>query len=99
MKNRNRSNFLELMECFICTYLPDSTGAKPNTVTSYKTACRLLIVFMYEKKGVPADALTFGMLDYATPLRKTRGCPHFYLFPSMPRTGILMRHAFSEAHL
>ena len=66
MKNRNRSNFLELMKCFICTYLPDSIGATPNTVVSYKTAFRLLIVFMYEKKGVPADALTFGMLDCAT---------------------------------
>lgn len=66
MKNKNKPNFLELLESFVCTYLPDSIGASPNTVTSYKTAYRLLIVFMYEKKGIPADALTFKMLDYDT---------------------------------
>ncbi len=66
MKNKNRQGLLEMLESFVCTYLPDAIGASPNTVTSYKTAYRLLLVFMYEKKGIPADALTFKMLDYAT---------------------------------
>ena len=66
MKNKGVSDFLKLMEAFVCAYLPNSLGASPNTVTSYKTAYRMLIAFMYEKKGIPADVLTFEMLNYAT---------------------------------
>jgi site-specific recombinase XerD len=58
------STFLKLLDGFITGYLPCSVGASPNTVTSYKYAFRLLIEFMNSKKGLPADKVSFGHLDY-----------------------------------
>ncbi|MBI9095860.1 MAG: tyrosine-type recombinase/integrase [Sphaerochaeta sp.] len=74
------SMFLKLLDDFITSYLPCSIGASPNTVTSYKYAFRLLIEFMYSLKGIPADKVTFDLLDYNTLLEfldwieKVRGC-------------------------
>lgn len=60
------SKFLELLDGFITSYMPYSVGASPNTVTSYKYAFRLLIKFMYSRKEIPADKVTFGHLNYNT---------------------------------
>ncbi len=74
------SKFLELLDNFITTYLPCSVGARPSTVTSYKYAFRLLLEFMYSKKGIPADKITFAQLSYDTItefldwIEKDRGC-------------------------
>lgn len=74
------SKFLELLDGFINSYMPCSVGASPNTVKSYKYAFRLLIEFMYSRKGIPADKVTFGQLDYNTLMafldwiEKDRGC-------------------------
>jgi len=74
------SKFLKLLDGFVTSYLPFSVGASPNTVTSYKYAFRLLIEFMYSRKGVPADKVTFGQFDYNTLMEffgwieKERGC-------------------------
>jgi integrase/recombinase XerD len=74
------STFLRLLDGFITGYLPCSVGASPNTVTSYKYAFRLLIEFMNSKKGLPADKISFGHLDYTTLtefldwIEKDRGC-------------------------
>jgi integrase/recombinase XerD len=74
------SIFLKLLDSFTTSYLPSSIGASPNTITSYKYAFRLLIEFMYSKKGIPADTITFAHLDYDTLLEffdwieKDRGC-------------------------
>lgn len=74
------SIFLKLLDSFITSYLPCSIGASPNTVTSYKYAFRLLIEFMYSIKGIPADIVTFGHLDFDTLMdffnwiEKVRGC-------------------------
>ncbi len=76
----DHSIFLKLLDNFITNYLPDSIGVSPNTVTSYKYAFRLMIEFMYSKKGIPADKITFGQFDYDTLLEffnwieKDRGC-------------------------
>lgn len=60
------SRFLELLNSFITNYMPCSIGASPNTVTSYKYAFRLLLEFMYSKKGIPADKISFEHLDFGT---------------------------------
>lgn len=65
MKNES-SGFLGLLNGYISSYLPCSVGASPNTIKSYKYAFRLLIEFMYHKKGVSADEIMFGMLGYET---------------------------------
>jgi len=74
------SKFLELLDGFITSYMPYSVGASPHTVTSYKYAFRLLLEFMFTRKGISADKVTFGQLDYNTLLEflnwieKERGC-------------------------
>jgi len=74
------SKFLEILNNFITNYMPCSVGASPNTVTSYKYAFRLLLEFMYSKKGIPADKITFEQLDFNTMtefldwIEKDRGC-------------------------
>ncbi len=74
------SKFLELLDSFITNYMPCSVGASPNTVTSYKYAFRLLLEFMYSKKGIPADKIAFEQLDFDTMtefldwIEKDRGC-------------------------
>jgi integrase/recombinase XerD len=79
MKNK-ASDFLNLLDAFITTYLPCSVGASPNTVKSYKYAFRLLIEFMYKEKGIEADKITFDKLDYITLtdfftwIESVRGC-------------------------
>lgn len=74
------SKFLELLDRFITNYMPCSVGASPNTVTSYKYAFRLLLEFMYSKKGIPADKVTFEqlnfdiMIEFLDWIEKDRGC-------------------------
>lgn len=74
------SKFLELLNSFITNYMPCSVGASPNTVTSYKYAFRLLLEFMYSKKGIPADKIAFEQIDFDTMtefldwIEKDRGC-------------------------
>lgn len=74
------SKFLELLDNFITNYMPCSVGASPNTVTSYKYAFRLLLEFMYSKKGISADKIAFEQLDFDTLtefldwIEKERGC-------------------------
>lgn len=79
MRNKE-SDFLNLLDAFITTYLPCSVGASPNTVKSYKYAFRLLIEFMYKEKTIAADKITFDQLDYKTLtdfftwIESVRGC-------------------------
>lgn len=74
------SKFLELLDSFITSYMPCSVGASPNTVTSYKYAFRLLLEFMYSKKGIPADKIAFEQLaldtmtEFLDWIEKERGC-------------------------
>ena len=74
------SKFLELLDSFITNYMPCSVGASSNTITSYKYAFRLLLEFMYSKKGIPADKIAFEQLTFDTMtefldwIEKDRGC-------------------------
>jgi site-specific recombinase XerD len=72
--------FLDLLDCFLNTYLPCSVGVSPNTIKSYKSAFRLLLKYMYEKKGIIADKIGFAdlkyeaLLDFLSWLETGRGC-------------------------
>jgi len=74
------SKFLQLLDVYVNSYMPCSVGASPHTVTSYKYAFRLLIEFMYSRKSISADKITFEQLDYNTLMEflewieKDRGC-------------------------
>lgn len=74
------SRFLELLDAYINNYLPNSVGASPNTIKSYKYAFRLMIEFVYSKRGIAADKISFEQLDYVTLtefldwIEKDRGC-------------------------
>ena len=65
MKNKP-PEFLELLESFLSIYLPCSVGVRPNTVTSYKDAFRLLLSFMFTEKNISADKIVFTDLNYET---------------------------------
>ena len=63
-KSRFPSVFLNYLEYFINTYLSEVKGLSPNTVISYKTTFRLLIMFMYTKKNINADKIFFQNLTF-----------------------------------
>lgn len=59
MKRKNTSSFLLLLESYFGTYLPIAKGLSPATIKSYKTAFRVLLEFMYSKKGINAGEIRF----------------------------------------
>ncbi|MCL2816137.1 MAG: site-specific integrase [Oscillospiraceae bacterium] len=65
MKNRT-PDFMELLETFFSEYMPYSAGLSKNTILSYKYAFRLLIEYLYSEKNIPADRITFKLLDFNT---------------------------------
>jgi len=79
MKSKS-PEFLETLDNFLNTYLPFSVGASPNTVKSYKSAFRLLLRYLYERKNICADKIEFADLNYETILdflswvETERGC-------------------------
>lgn len=66
MRKNNENSFMNLLEQYFTIHLPVSRGIRPNTITSYKCAFRLLIRFMYNVKGINADSIAFGNLNYDT---------------------------------
>ena len=63
---KKESTLLLLLESWLGEYLPDQEGKRTNTIKSYRDSWRILIQFMYEIKGTPADRVDFKSLDYAT---------------------------------
>ena len=57
--------FLELLESFFTEHMPLTAGFSDNTVRLYKATFRLLMRFLYEKKGIEAERITFQMLTCA----------------------------------
>jgi len=68
MSKKKNTGFMNVLEDYFITYLPFSKGLSPNTIKSYKQSFLLLLDFMYSKKGIPADTLTFSDLNYETML-------------------------------
>ena len=61
---KKNSAFLETLDTYLSLYLPNAVRVSPNTIVSYKTTFRLLVQFMYESRSIPADRITFEMLDF-----------------------------------
>ncbi len=61
---KKNSSFLEILDTYLTLYLPNAVGVSPNTIISYKATFRLLIQFIFQTRSVPADRITFKMLDY-----------------------------------
>lgn len=81
---RNKTDtFMEILQSFFDIYMPYSAGLSDNTIHSYKYAFRLLLEYMFVKRGIPADKVTFKLLDYNTVnsfliwLEEERGCTVF----------------------
>lgn len=51
---------------FLCIYLPGEKGVSSNTVASYKDTFILLLLFMKEKKKIPAEKITLEQLSAET---------------------------------
>jgi len=64
MGMNNKNNFLNLLEQYFTVHLPISRGISLNAIASYKCTFRLLIRFIYDVKGINADSITFGCLNY-----------------------------------
>lgn len=77
---KKESALLLLLESWLGEYLPNQEGKRANTIKSYRDSWRILIQFMYEIKGTPADRVDFRSLDYNTLmefldwLKDTRKC-------------------------
>ena len=77
---RKKNSFLDHLESYLSTYLPKAKGLSDATIVSYKATFRILMEFMYLVKGVPADKVSFSMLDekliieFLNWLEIARGC-------------------------
>ncbi len=106
-------DFMTLLEDYFETYLPYSRGLSPNMIKSYKQSFLLLIRFMLDVKKTKAEDIRFSALTYDTlleflgwletdnakPLQGIKVYLPFLHFPSMCKTGISMRHLYSEVRL
>lgn len=58
-----KETFLNLLEYYFVTYLPTVRGLSTSTVVSYKATFRILMEFLYTKKGISSDKVTLEILD------------------------------------
>ena len=63
---KKNSILLMMLEGWLTEYLPDQEGKRANTIKSYRDSWRVLVQFLYEIKGTPADQVDFKTLDYDT---------------------------------
>ena len=59
-----RKKLLEILAEWLDSYLPKVKGVSPKTQESYRDCFRLLFVFLYEKKKLQADQVSFKTLNY-----------------------------------
>lgn len=57
MRNKSES-FLELLEYFFLVYLHTARGLSVSTIKSYKAVFRLLIDYLFTKKGIKAGHIS-----------------------------------------
>lgn len=63
---KRQTIFLEMLEQWLNSYLPNEEGKRPNTVKAYRASWRLLFRFLYERKNIRADKVEFRLLTYET---------------------------------
>lgn len=66
MRIKRQPGFLELLSNFVDDYMPVTAGLSENTIRLYKASFRLLLNFLYDKKGLSAEKITFQHLDRET---------------------------------
>lgn len=63
---KGRDTFLEMLERWLTSYLPDEEGKRANTIKSYRDTWRLLMFFLYDVKNIDSDKVGFSTLTYET---------------------------------
>lgn len=77
---KQQTGFIKLLADFFTSYLPDVKGLSKNTITSYQYAFQLLFEFLYNKKGLLPEKVTFDtlssdtILEYLAWLETDRQC-------------------------
>lgn len=75
--------FLGYLDNFLNVYIIEVKGLSPNTQRSYKFAFQLLLEFLYEKKNISSDKVTFEILshdiivEFLDWLEKERNCSSY----------------------
>lgn len=71
---------LSLLSDYFNSYLPEVKGVSHNTIISYQYAFQLLFDFLYEKKGIEPEKVTFDnlsneiILEYLAWIETSRDC-------------------------
>jgi integrase/recombinase XerD len=63
------TNFAYHLTNFLSKYLPGIQGCSVNTVTAYRDAFKLLLMFAREKEGIKEEKLELSLIDKAFVLR------------------------------
>lgn len=63
MENLKKS-FPELLNNWLDDYLPNVLGRSYNTIVSYKKAWELMVTFLFLKKNIPADKISFDIFSF-----------------------------------
>ena len=58
-----KTDFTKALTSYFSTYLPETCGVSPNTCNSYRDAFKLLLLYLQEEKGVPANSIELRMLN------------------------------------
>ena len=58
-----KTDFTKALTAYFSTYLPSTCGVSSNTCNSYRDAFKLLLLYLQEEKGVPANSIELRMLN------------------------------------
>ena len=58
-----KTDFTKALTAYFSTYLPSTCGVSPNTCNSYRDAFKLLLLYLQEEKGIPANCIELHMLS------------------------------------
>ena len=74
------TDFAYYLTNFLSKYLPGIEGCSVNTITAYRDAFKLLLIFASDKEGIKEERLELSLIDKAFVLRfllwieNERGC-------------------------
>ena len=58
-----KTDFTKSLTAYFSSYLPTTCGVSPNTSNSYRDAFKLLLLYLQEEKGIPANFVELSMLN------------------------------------
>ncbi len=74
------TDFAYYLTNFLSKYLPGIEGCSPNTISAYRDAFKLLLMFTREKEGIKEERLQLSLIDkdfvlrYLSWIENERGC-------------------------